>query len=299
MPSLRWAGRLDMYRKIPTDLMEGTRRGSLLSYLAALTMTLLFLLETRAYFRKTSVTDLALDSNTERRVRVNFNITMMDLKCEYTVIDVVSVLGKEQNVSSHVTKWHVDAEGVRQRYQGRNKDQKDITLYDKTVTDTLDEMYANGEDAVSLDPETLEYAQRNQEYLFVDFYASWCSHCRDLAPTWEALAELMTDVAEKVHGFKQQKYEPRDFEHAQKLPLPVMVAKVDCVIHGALCAEQNIMAYPTLRLFVDGTRWKGGDYNGHRTLIEMADWLQQVEDAHKTEIESDKDKNVQLAHQGK
>lgn len=296
---MRWVGRLDMYRKIPADLMEGTQSGSLLSYAAVLVMLLLFLMETSAYFRKTPVVDLALDDNKERRIRLNFNITMMDLKCEYAVIDVVSVLGTEQNVSSHVTKWHVDADGVRQRYQGRNKDQKDIAMFDASVTDTIEELYHNGEDAISLDADTFAYARREQEYVFVDFYASWCSHCRDLAPTWETLAELMTDVAENLVADRAHEYSEEDLAHAKKLELPVMVAKVDCVVHQALCVQQEIMAYPTLRLFVDGERWKGGDYRGHRTLVEMADWLQQVEDSHKTELERDGSKNVGLAHQGK
>jgi len=78
-----------------------------------------------------------------------------------------------QNVSSHVTKWHVDAEGVRQRYQGRNKDQKDIQLFDSTVSESIEELYEDGEDAISLDANTFEYASKEQEYLFVDFYASW------------------------------------------------------------------------------------------------------------------------------
>ena len=122
-----------MYRKIPADLMEGTRRGSVLSLIAASVMVVLFLMETAAFFSKGYVyfccsnpghlhslfvrmeTSLQLDTNDEPRVRLNFNITMMDLKCEFAVVDVMSVLGTEQNVSSHVTKWHVDAAGVRQR----------------------------------------------------------------------------------------------------------------------------------------------------------------------------------------
>ena len=119
------------------------------------------------------VTDLRLDANDERRVRLNFNITMMDLKCEFAVVDVVSVLGTEQNVSSHITKWHVDGDGVRQRYHGRNKQQKDIDLFDNSVTRTLEELYENGEDAISLSEETFEYAKKTQEYVFLDFYASW------------------------------------------------------------------------------------------------------------------------------
>lgn len=119
------------------------------------------------------VTDLLLDTNDEARVRLNFNITMMDLKCEYAVVDVMSVLGTEQNISSHVTKWHVDADGVRQRYQGRNKQQKDIDLFDNTVTESLEELYANGEDAINLGQESFDFLVKSQEYLFVDFYASW------------------------------------------------------------------------------------------------------------------------------
>ena len=55
MARLRWAGKLDMYRKIPADLMEGTRRGSALSYLAAVVMAVLFLMETKAFFQKRCV----------------------------------------------------------------------------------------------------------------------------------------------------------------------------------------------------------------------------------------------------
>ena len=133
---------------------------------------LLFLLFT--YTKYTSlVTDLQLDNNDETRVRLNFNITMMDIKCDYLVVDVISVLGTEQNVSNHVTKWHVDGNGVRQRYQGRNKQQKDLHLFDTTVTRSLEELHEDGEDAVNLSEETFEYARKQQEYIFVDFYASW------------------------------------------------------------------------------------------------------------------------------
>ena len=101
----------------------------------------------------------------------------MDLKCEFAVVDVVSSLGTEQNVSSHVTKWHVDGDGIRQRYQGRNKQQKDIDLFDSTVTRTLEELHENGQDAMSLTEETFQFALHQQEYLFVDFYASWWVVC--------------------------------------------------------------------------------------------------------------------------
>lgn len=223
---------------------------------------------------------------------------MMDLKCEYASVDVVSTLGTNQNVSEHITKWHVDAAGVRQRYQGRNKNQHDIEMFDPNIKDSIEDLYANGEDAISLDAETLEYALKEQEYLFVDFFASWCSHCRDLAPTWETLAEVMNDVATNLVHAEGRDYDEQDIEHAKRVQLPVMIAKVDCVMHPRVCQQQRIMAYPTLRLFVDGKRWRAGDYRGHRTVVDMADWLQQIEDTHKTELEKeDSPMNVRLAHE--
>jgi thioredoxin domain-containing protein 5 len=81
-----------------------------------------------------------------------------------------------------------------------------------------------------------------------------CSHCRDLHPTWETLAELMTLVAEHiVDDATPHNYTDEEYEHATRVALPVMIAKVDCVSNQAFCAKNFINAYPTLRLFVDGT----------------------------------------------
>jgi hypothetical protein len=84
-------------------------------------------------------------------------------------VDVVSVLGTDQNVTSHITKWHMDAQGVRQRFQGRNRQQHDILLKDNAVKESIEDLHADGEDAISLDVTTFEFAKNENEYLFVDF----------------------------------------------------------------------------------------------------------------------------------
>lgn len=306
-----WAAHVDMYRKIPTDLMEGTRRGSLLSYLSLVLMVVLFLWETRAFLATRIVADLQLDRSDDPRIRLNFNITMTDLECEWAVIDVVSVLGTDQNVTAHVTKWNIDQDGVRKGYKGRNRNQKDITLYDEAVTESLEELHLNGEDAISLDESTLAIFKKEYDYLFVDFYASWCSHCKDLAPTWEVLAEVMIDAgvsaSQEGHGQKHlDDYSSEDYEHAAKIQMPVAIAKLDCVSHPKVCNQQeSIRAYPTLRLFIDGEQWEGGsDYKGHRTLVEMVDWLFYMEEQHKSKLETegvqgDHVRTLHKAHSGK
>jgi len=271
----RFASSLDMYRKVPVDLLEGTKRGSILSYAAIFTMVTLFLLETKSYLSSGDmVTDVALDTNPEMKVRINFNITMMDLACDYCVVDLVSKYGTTQNITSHVTKYSLDAAGVRARYKGRNQQQNDIILSDSLVENTIEELHENGEDAISLDPRTFEFSKDEFDFLFVDFYASWCSHCKQLAPTWEVLAEVMEDAAQdrvSQYHLDRHDYDQEEYKEAVSAEKPVVIAKIDCVEHRDLCMQNLIQAYPTLRLYVYGDML--GDYRGDRTVLEMVHWL--------------------------
>lgn len=173
-PARKALASLDMYRKVPLDLLEGSKRGSIVSWLALLMMAALIAFETYDYWIvKKLQTHLTLDQNTQRHIKVNFNITMMDVACEFAQIDVVSFLGKQQNVSKNIVKYAVDADGVQQEYIGRNVAPKEVKLFDEKVTATIEELEANGEHAVSLDPETLKYALQEHQFVFVDYYAGW------------------------------------------------------------------------------------------------------------------------------
>jgi len=271
---MRIAASLDMYRKVPADLLEGTRRGKILSVIAVVTMCTLFLFETIAFFEKENVSELTLDVSKEPSIRLNFNITMMDLRCDWAVIDVVSALGTEQNVTQHVTKWELDADGVRKRFAGRSKSQKDIKLADETIDYEYEELHEDGEDAVQLDEELFALALKENMFVFVDFYAAWCSHCQTLLPTWESFAELMNDVAaEKIEAMAE---EHGTDEKDMKIKFPVLIAKVDCVENPDFCNKQEIRAYPTLRLFVDGKRY-GADYHDDRTIEALTNYLATIE----------------------
>lgn len=145
--------------------------------------TVLIILVRKLFFQQTSthssqVVDLQLDSSSssssdEERIRVNFNISMLDLSCEWAVIDVVSALGTDQNVSQYITKWPMDGQGVRQlRIHANTKQTPDvIALKDETVKDSIEDLHLNGEDAISLNAKTLQFAKDENDYLFVDFYA--------------------------------------------------------------------------------------------------------------------------------
>lgn len=71
-----------MYRKVPIDLLEGSKQGSIISWIALLVIVTLFVLETKDFFTNSIQTDLALDTNKDKLLRVNFNIS------KYTMLSV-------------------------------------------------------------------------------------------------------------------------------------------------------------------------------------------------------------------
>ncbi|CAL1537590.1 unnamed protein product [Lymnaea stagnalis] len=87
---------------------------------------------------------------------------------------------------------------------------------------------------------------------FIMFYAPWCGHCKNLAPTWDELAKIYNNAEES----------------------PVVIAKVDCTVHTGLCADHDVVGFPTLKLFeANGETHKR--YSGKRDLESLKAFIQE------------------------
>lgn len=231
---------VDFYRRIPKDLTEASTHGSILSIVATIFMATLFFFELWAYLSAEYVSNVVIDPNMDSLLRINFNITVLDVPCEFATIDVIDVLGtREDNVTKNVNKWQIDSDGIRRDYHGRNRQQADI-LHEEGHD--LEKLHANGIHAESIGDKDFDSYLAGNKYTFVNFYAPWCIWCQRLEPSWEAFAEAV-----------------------EKERLPVKVARVDCVANAQLCQRNQIRAFPMLKFF-KGKEHVLPDYSSDRSV---------------------------------
>merc|ERR1739838_858736 len=84
--------------------------------------------------------------------------------------------------------------------------------------------------------------------VFVEFYAPWCGHCKQLTPIWEKLAEKYMDSAD------------------------IIVGKMDSTANEI--ESVKVHSFPTLKFFPAGDDRKVIDYNGERTLEGFTKFLE-------------------------
>ncbi|KAM8878946.1 protein disulfide-isomerase [Spinachia spinachia] len=93
-----------------------------------------------------------------------------------------------------------------------------------------------------------EIAFNPSKNVFVEFYAPWCGHCKQLTPIWEKLGEKFADSAD------------------------IIVAKMDSTANEI--DSVKVHSFPTLKFFPAGDDRKVIDYNGERTLEGFTNFLE-------------------------
>eukprot|EP01065_Artemidia_motanka_P007282 TRINITY_DN1359_c8_g1_i1.p1 TRINITY_DN1359_c8_g1~~TRINITY_DN1359_c8_g1_i1.p1 ORF type:complete len:489 (+),score=145.94 TRINITY_DN1359_c8_g1_i1:107-1468(+) len=232
----------DLFRRMPHDLTQATSQGGVLSMGCVMLMVTLFTMEFWHYLDPPIVSELHIDTNTETMVRINFNITALDMPCQWISLDVKDRLGVNRvDVEQNIKKYTLTAT------QKMDHTEQPAPQHAARPTDDMEAAMAADDESPHLDPAGMAKVLDEKKYVFVDFYSPWCIWCKRLAPTWEAFAKKLHD------------------EHYH-----IAVRKVDCTVHPQMCRQERIRAFPTMRLFKSG---KGiADFEGGRTIESLTSW---------------------------
>ena len=85
--------------------------------------------------------------------------------------------------------------------------------------------------------------------VFVKFYAPWCGHCKELAPTWDTLAENFASNPD------------------------IVIAKMDSTLNEL--ADVKVSSYPTLIYFPKGDKATTVPFEGDRNLATLTAFLEE------------------------
>lgn len=101
------------------------------------------------------------------------------------------------------------------------------------------DFYGSNSDVVSLTDSDFEDSVINgPDFWFVEFYAPWCGHCKNLKPAWE--------------------------EAASELKGKVKVGAVDCTVHKEACSQFGVQGFPTIKFFGQNKQ-RPEDFQGDRS----------------------------------
>ncbi|CAI9266749.1 unnamed protein product [Lactuca saligna] len=112
-----------------------------------------------------------------------------------------------------------------------------------------------------LDESNFDAAISSFDFIFVDFYAPWCGHCKRLSPELDKAAPMLS-------GLKK----------------PIAIAKIDAEKYSRLATKYEIDGYPTLKIFMNGVPT---DYYGPRKADKLVRYLKKFVAPDVTLLESD------------
>ncbi|GBB90229.1 hypothetical protein RclHR1_01710029 [Rhizophagus clarus] len=110
----------------------------------------------------------------------------------------------------------------------------------KKPVSSVMELTSKNFDEVALNPE---------KNALVEFYAPWCGHCKNLAPTYEKVAQ----------------------DYAQESAC--IVANMDATKNEAVAKRYDVRGFPTIKFFPKGENKTTIDYQGSRTEQDFIDFL--------------------------
>lgn len=186
-------------------------------------------------------------------------------KINFATIDATAFGAHAGNLNLEVGKWPAFAIQETHKNVKFPYDQ-DAEITEKAISKFVED-YSEGKIEPSIKSEPIPEKQEgpvhvvvannykdlvinSDQDVLVEFYAPWCGHCKNLAPKYEELAKLYFDNP----------------EYASK----VIVAKVDATANDV---PDEIQGFPTIKLFVAGKKDSPIDYQGSRTVEDLANFI--------------------------
>jgi thiol-disulfide isomerase/thioredoxin len=244
--------RSDAFKRIKSDLTQGWVTGGILSILGSIFIFFLIISEFSAYLSVRTLSEVQMSDNMDAQVRININISMPRLPCQFASLDVKDVIGtNKMNITTNIRKW---------KLKGKSGDKRIAEMNDNVIAPKHEEEDKHPEDPVDkaqmLSNGNFNTFVQSNELVLVNFYAPWCHWSRRLMPTWHNLASV---VSKKPYGYNTK------------------IAMVDCTHADSVqtCRQAHINAFPMVAVY-RGNINTHQYYHGDRTTEKFVQFIENI-----------------------
>lgn len=260
--------------------MEASQVGGVYTLIAYVGMFICFLAEIKSFLTADIHTAMYLDARNADLLQINFDVDLYDIECRNLKL-VVYTEGWQSNqeplslVASDFWLRSIDSKGRPFGMAFKPSDEEDTGKSGKAHEDQMREVIKeDGKSEIDSDwasshdgfkHKSFDHVIEGHDFTLINFFAEWCSHCRQFAPTWDM-------IARKVHG--EESGSPQMFADRDGANRGVRMIRMNCVDFKSLCQEKGIDAYPTIRLYkADGTF---SVFEGKRDEADIIRWLERT-----------------------
>lgn len=260
----------DGFARLPKDLTQVTATGGAFSFIGFFIMAVIVSLEFKQLFELQTTTVMSVDEDNELEMEIHFNITLLEMPCEFTEVDIIDTFGTNRlDYEVGVTKVRLhhgeDGEWIKGDDHLEEQYKVESSLDNDEFESSIEDFeFPKGKHAPDIKMAQFDKFNTFFQLVFVNFYAPWCIWSQRLAPEWEKTAAALD---KKRWGRKE---------------IHVKMLRVNCVDQEALCARYKIRGYPSMQLFKSGEKF-GEQYRQERSQWKMLQYLE--ENVKKFEVE--------------
>lgn len=271
---LRVFKNIDIFRSVPDDFIVATRGGFGLTIFSALACFLIFVCELQEFLTSRLNSHLEVDSNTDALLRINFDVSMLDVPCEYLTVGVWDTFGTSRsNITTNIMRTRLSHDGAdSSQLEANEYTDEELTeieynhkkLSPEEVAEYNADWVSSSDKAQHRD---FRGALEAHDFTFVLFCMPDIGPCKLVIPVWGKFTA-------NVNGLQGNTMQ--EFRDANNDVADVRALQVNCADDAfeEVCLDQKVRSFPNIRLYRRSISkylpYKEIDFEFPRSVLEQA-----------------------------
>jgi len=250
----RFLRKIDTFRTLPQELSETTAFSNYYSIVAAVLFIWIIFTETWDFMSTKTSTMIVMNKHENKFMDLVFDVSMLALDCNHVHTVIFDTFQDEplEVESALYTRTPIKNGVLQEHLQETIDEMKRATKPDnnRKIPRRWDES------SLIFRKKSFHKIIQDADFTLINFYANWCSHCKNFHTDWE-------NIAEKIEG--------KQFQNFRGSTIVVKAYRVNCVEFAEICTQHNVQYYPNIQLYKKDYTFDV--YAGNRDTSDIMNYL--------------------------